>query len=179
MAETIGEGSRKSGKAKGASRAAQRQRVVDAVAGGSSYRTAARDAATSVGQARKIVVAALSRDKPPSDIDHQRVQLLRLDPALEATAAKVGQGDARAVIPMLRVLEHLDKYQQRVGAAREQDAFWRQKLIDRLDRASQRKAEEDLRPKSQTEIDYNLAREAGRSLSEEGEAGEATGETDV
>jgi hypothetical protein len=67
---------------------------------------------------RQIVAKAM-RQRPVGNGDsHLRMQMERLGPALQAAGAALARGDAKAIRPLLKVLELLDRYHTLVAAAR-------------------------------------------------------------
>ena len=111
-------------------------RIMAMVRSGFSYEAIAREERLSSERIRRIVVAAL-RDKGCARIDHTRVQIARLDPALRLVARSVENGKTIAIPQLLRVLERLDKYDAVVDSPGPY-ANSRERLLAKLDRAAAR-----------------------------------------
>ena len=61
---------------------------------------------------RQIVSEALARGAVSDDETHIRLQIERLSPALAAAGAALAKGDAKAIRPLLKVLDQLDRYHE-------------------------------------------------------------------
>ncbi len=59
---------------------------------------------------RQIVAQSLEEPEGGTRLDHARVQIARLEPALRLAARGVADGELRAIDRLLRVLDRLDKY---------------------------------------------------------------------
>lgn len=122
-------------------RAEQRERIVQMVGLGVSYRKIGVAENLSHERVRQIAKEELAQHEALSNLNHQRLQILRLGPSLNSLGKKTADGDPRAVAAFLRVLDKLDKYQVMVGAADAQKGFWRKRLSDKLENFSRRNEE--------------------------------------
>jgi hypothetical protein len=133
-----------------ADRVARRVRILARLEEGWSYDKIGDMEGLTRERVRQIVVESLRQREVDPSYEHALMQSARLDPALRLAAEKVAEGDLRAVVPMLRVLDRLDKYQAAAiahRAARETqertDRSLHQKLNDMFNRiAAAQKAEE-------------------------------------
>jgi hypothetical protein len=77
---------------------------------GWTYDAIAKKEEVSRERVRQIINQALkSRGGEPNGL-YQRLHLARLDPALWLAAAKVAEGDLRAIDKLVRVINQMDKY---------------------------------------------------------------------
>ena len=90
----------------------------------------------------KIVTEILSKRVIDDDSDHARVQLARLETALQAAGEAVAGGDIKAIGPYLRVLDRFDRYRGAAAARSESEGVFRQKLLEKLDHAAEAYEEE-------------------------------------
>jgi DNA-directed RNA polymerase sigma subunit (sigma70/sigma32) len=105
---------------------------------GRSYEEIAEAEGLSRERIRQIVVEALKKREVDAHRDHARLQLLRLAPALRLAAQGVAEGDRRAIVALIRVLDRLDKYQAAGVAEQVYDENTRQKLLDKLNAMARR-----------------------------------------
>ncbi len=143
----------------------RRRRILARMREGWAYEEIAREESVTVDRIRKIVAAFLSKRVIDDDSDHARVQLARLEAALQAAGEAVAGGDIKAIVPYLRVLDRLDRY--RVAAARrEEDGVYRKKLLDKLNQAAaaidEEKFEEGARSPPQGGARRQFDRRGGR-----------------
>ena len=85
---------------------------------------------------RQIVREALARRLTDEDADHAKLQLSRLQPAMRVASVAVEEGDIRAIAPLLKVLDRLDRYQKTAKVNEVYHDEARKKLFDRLNRAA-------------------------------------------
>ena len=114
----------------------RRRRILARMREGWAYEEIARAESVTVDRIRKIVAAFLSKRVIDDESDHARVQLARLEAALQAAGEAVAGGDIKAIVPYLRVLDRLDRYRVAAAARREEDGVYRKKLLDKLDQAA-------------------------------------------
>ena len=84
--------------------------ILGMVRAGFSYEAIARDENFSRERVRQIVAQSLEEPEGGTRLDHARVQIARLEPALRLAARGVADGQLRAIDRLLRVLDRLDKY---------------------------------------------------------------------
>jgi predicted transcriptional regulator len=99
---------------------------------GFSYQEIARREQVSRERIRQIVTEAV-HDGPGADkADHARLQIARLEPALELAASAIEKGELGGVTALLRVLERLDKYGATTAAIREDYAQIHERLMRKM-----------------------------------------------
>ena len=81
----------------------RRIRIMGMVRAGFSYEAIAREESVSRERIRQIVTRSLNDDSGPSRIDHNRVQMARLEPALRLAARGIENGKLQAIGPLLKV----------------------------------------------------------------------------
>ena len=123
-------------------RALRRQRIFARLREGWAYPEIARAEKVSVERIRKIVAETLARRVIDDGSEHARVQLARLDSALQSAGEAVAAGDIKAIGPYLRVLDRVDHYRGAAAAALYQGGYHRQKLLDKLNRMAEALKEE-------------------------------------
>ena len=121
-----------------AARDLRRLRILASLQAGLSYAAIGRAEGLSRERVRQIVAKALDEAKSETKLDHARVQIARLEPALRLAASAVAEGDLSAIDRLLRVLDRLDRYSAVEGAAASEDAGGRQRLLSRLNRMAER-----------------------------------------
>jgi hypothetical protein len=121
-----------------AARDLRRLRVLASVQAGLSYAAIGRAEGLSRERVRQIVVQALDHGQSDSKLDHARVQIARLEPALRLSAQAVAGGDLSAIDRLLRVLDRLDKYSAVEGAAAGENAGGRERLLAKLNAMAER-----------------------------------------
>jgi hypothetical protein len=116
----------------------RRLRILSQVQAGFSYAAIGRDEGLSRERVRQIVSQALGEEAAETKLDHARVQIARLEPALRLAARAVADGDLAAIDRLLRVLDRLDKYSVVEGADRPYDENARERLLTKLNAMSER-----------------------------------------
>ncbi len=137
IAETTSARTRAPGK-----RALRRRRVLARLREGWPYEEIARAEKVTVDRVRSIVAEILKRRVIDDDSDHARVQLARLEAALQSAGEAVAGGDVKAIGPYLRVLDRLDRYRGAAAARRFEGEELRGKLLDKLNRMAEAQDEE-------------------------------------
>ena len=94
---------------------------------GPMTRSPARSASASSGSA-KSVTEVLNKRVIDRGVDHARLQLERLMPALRIVGEAIGRGELKAVAPLIKVIDRLDKHQDTVVAKYEYGPEERQGL---------------------------------------------------
>jgi hypothetical protein len=67
-------------------------------------------------------------------VDHAHLQLERLMPALRIVGEAIGRGELKAVAPLIKVIDRLDKHQETVVAKYSYGPEERQRLLDKVNR---------------------------------------------
>ncbi|THD47641.1 MAG: hypothetical protein E7774_04370 [Bradyrhizobium sp.] len=116
----------------------RRLRILAQVQAGESYASIGRAEGLSRERVRQIVAQALSAGESETRIDHARLQIARLEPALRLAAGAVAEGDLAAIDRLLRVLDRLDKYSAVEGAEAKPNEGGRTRLLAKLDAMAQR-----------------------------------------
>jgi hypothetical protein len=123
-----------------AARAERDARIFTLMQQGWTYDAIAQKEAVSRERVRQIINQTLkSRGGEPDGL-HQRLQLARLDPALWLAAAKVAEGDLRAIDKLVRVINQIDKYRARpagrrvgfIGERQESDEEAHERILRKL-----------------------------------------------
>jgi hypothetical protein len=122
-------------------REARRIRILGMFQGGFPYDVIARHENLSRERVRQIVAKSLE-ENGRSRLDHSLVQLARLEPALQLAARRVAEGDLRGVDRLVRVLDRIDKYGQKVRQEAESSAEIHERLMAKINNALQRRDRE-------------------------------------
>jgi ABC-type Fe3+-citrate transport system substrate-binding protein len=93
-----------------AQREQRRFRIMGLVQAGVSYEAIARQEQITGERVRQIVRKSLETQSGETRPDPNLLQIARLEPALRLASMGVVNGDLKAIAPLLRVLERLDKY---------------------------------------------------------------------
>ena len=67
-------------------------------------------------------------------VDHAHLQLERLMPAMRIVGEAIGRGELKAVAPLIKVIDRLDKHQQTVVAKYTYGPEERQRPLDTINR---------------------------------------------
>ena len=101
---------------------------------GWAYDEIAREERVSAERIRQIVSEVLGKRVIDRGADHAHLQLERLMPALRVTSEAIGRGELKAVAPLIKVIDRLDKHQETVVAKYSYGPEERQRLIDKINR---------------------------------------------
>ena len=115
-------------------RVLRRARIFARLREGWAYDEIAREEKLTPQRIRQIVSEALQRRPVDVDTDHAKLQLARLAPALKVACEAVEAGEIRAINPLLRVLERLDRYQKSAAVLQRYDDEAREKLMIKINR---------------------------------------------
>jgi hypothetical protein len=118
------------------SRILRRKRIFARLREGWAYDEIAEDEGVTAERIRQIVREALEKRVPDEESDHAKLQLARLRPAMRIAAEAVADGHIKAINPLLKVLDRLDRYQRTAKVNHVYDDEARQKLLDKLNRAA-------------------------------------------
>ena len=99
-------------------KAARTKRIFARLSEGWAYDEIARDERLSARRVRQIVSQVLERREVDGEGAHAHLQLGRLGPALRVAGQAVAEGDVKAIAPLIKVLDRLDRYQKTAGATR-------------------------------------------------------------
>ncbi len=116
----------------------RRIRILGMVRAGFSYEAIARDENLSRERVRQIVAQSLEEPEGGTRLDHARVQIARLEPALRLAARGVADGELRAIDRLLRVLDRLDIYGAVAEAPQPYDENTRERLLTKLNQMAER-----------------------------------------
>ena len=121
-----------------AARDLRRLRILVSLQAGLSYAAIGRAEGLSRERVRQIVAKALNEAGAETKLDHARVQIARLEPALRLAARRSPTATSRAIDRLLRVLDRLDRYSAVEGAATSEYAGSREKLLAKLNTMAER-----------------------------------------
>ena len=99
-------------------KAARTKRIFARLSEGWAYDEIAREERLSARRVRQIVSQVLDRREVDGEGAHAHLQLGRLGPALRVAGQAVAEGDVKAIAPLIKVLDRLDRYQKTAGATR-------------------------------------------------------------
>jgi hypothetical protein len=115
-------------------KAERRKRIFARLREGWAYDEIAREERVSAERIRQIVAEVLSKRVIDRGTDHARLQLERLMPALRVTGEAIARGELKAVAPLIKVIDRLDRHQETVVAKYEYGPEERQRLLDKINR---------------------------------------------
>jgi hypothetical protein len=127
-------------------RTERRRRIFARLGEGWAYDDIAREEKLTPRRVRQIVADYLDSRGADDGSRHVLVQLARLEPALKAAGEAVAQGDVRAIAPLMKVLDRLDRYQKSAERTKPAASGEGDKLvISELKRRFREQFEEELR----------------------------------
>jgi hypothetical protein len=129
-------------------KAERRKRIFARLREGWAYDEIAREERVSAERVRQIVADVLGKRVIDRGVDHAHLQLERLMPALRVTSAAIGRGELKAVAPLIKVIDRLDRHQQTVVAKYTYGPEERQRLLDKLNRIAA-----NLAPSTEAEVE--------------------------
>src|ERR1700722_10840150 len=115
-------------------KAERRKRIFARLREGWAYDEIAREERVSAERIRQIVSDVLSKRVIDRGADHAHLQLERLMPALRLVGESIARGEIKAVGPLIKVIDRLDKHQDTVVAKYEYGPEERQRLLDKINR---------------------------------------------
>jgi len=115
-------------------KAERRKRIFARLREGWAYDEIAREERVSPERIRQIVAEVLGKRVIDRGSDHARLQLERLMPALRVTGEAIARGELRAVAPLIKVIDRLDRHQETVIAKHEYGPEERRRLLDKINR---------------------------------------------
>jgi hypothetical protein len=135
------------------SRAARTKRIFARLREGWAYDEIARDEGVSAERIRQIVSEVLGKRVIDRGADHAHLQLERLMPALRLVGEAIRRGELKAVAPLIKVIDRLDKHQVTVVAKHSYGPEERQRLLDKINRIAANLADVDSEPAAAAEAD--------------------------
>jgi hypothetical protein len=118
-------------------RAARTKRIFARLRDGWAYDEIARDEWLSAERVRQIVSEVLGKRVIDRNEDHAHLQLERLAPALRVCAEAIRRGELKAVAPLIKVIDRLDRHQTVFVAKYYYGEEEREKLLAKLNRAAE------------------------------------------
>ena len=115
-------------------KAARRKRIFARLREGWAYDEIAGEERVSAERVRQIVAEVLGKRVIDRGVDHAHLQLERLMPALRIVGEAIGRGELKAVAPLIKVIDRLDKHQDTVVAKHSYGPEERQRLLDKVNR---------------------------------------------
>ena len=100
---------------------------------------------------RQIVAEVLGKRVIDRGPHHAHLQLERLMPALRLAGEAIGRGDIRAIAPLIKVIDRMDRHQETVVAKHYYGPEERRRLLDKLTRVAANLAESTPAPEAPTE----------------------------
>ncbi len=146
----------------------RRGRVFARLSEGWAYDEIARQEGLTAERVRQIVREVMKKRPVDNGADHALLQMARLAPAIQMAGDAVLKGDVKAIAPLLKVLDRLDRCQRVASENRDEDGGDRQKLLDKINQIAARL--KDDKPK----MDAQAAEASDGGEAAAGEAGEAS-----
>jgi hypothetical protein len=115
-------------------KAARRKRIFARLREGWAYDEIAGEERLSAERIRQIVAEVINKRVIDRGVDHAHLQLERLMPALRIVGAAIGRGELKAVAPLIKVIDRLDKHQTTVVAKYDYGPEERKRLLDKINR---------------------------------------------
>jgi hypothetical protein len=119
-------------------KAERRKRIFVRLREGWAYDEIAREERVSAERIRQIVSEVLSKRVIDRGGDHAHLQLERLMPALRITSEAIGRGELKAVAPLIKVIDRLDKHLNTVVAKYEYGPEERERLLAKINAIADR-----------------------------------------
>jgi DNA-directed RNA polymerase specialized sigma subunit len=114
----------------------RRRRIFAQLREGFTYDEIAAEEGVSTSRIRQIVSQELQQRAVDSGAEHAKLQLDRLAPAIQLAAEGIAAGDISAIMPYLKALDRLDRYQVIASANQVYDDEARKKLMDKINRVA-------------------------------------------
>jgi hypothetical protein len=134
-------------------RAVRTKRIFARMREGWAYDEIARDEGLSAERVRQIVAEVLGKRVIDRGPHHAHLQRERLMPALRLAGEAIGRGDIRAIAPLIKVIDRMDKHQEMVVAKHYYGSEERKRLLDKINRVAANLAESRIPPEFQPELD--------------------------
>ena len=97
-------------------------------------------------RASQIVAEVLGKRVIERGPQHAHLQLERLMPALRLAGEAIARGELKAIAPLIKVIDRMDKHQETVVAKHYYGPEERQRLLDKINRVAANLAEESSAP---------------------------------
>jgi hypothetical protein len=133
-------------------KADRRKRIFARLREGWAYDEIAREERLSAERIRQIVSEVLGKRVIDRGADHAHLQLERLMPALRVVGEAIGRRELKAVAPLIKLIDRLDKHQDTVVAKHSYGPEERQRLIDKINRIA-----DNLAPVADVDPDLSTA----------------------
>jgi hypothetical protein len=143
----------------------RRARIFGRLREGWAYDEIARDEGLTAERVRQIVREALKNRLLDEETDHAKLQLARLQPAMRIAGEAVADGHIKAIAPLIKVLDRLDRYQRTAKVNQVYDDEARKRLMDKINRVA-------------ANLGYNHARTAAEEAAESKDSEAAAGSRD-
>jgi hypothetical protein len=116
----------------------RRGRIFARLREGWAYDEIASQERLTAERVRQIVWQALDRRIIDEGAEHAKLHLARLQPAMRLAGEAIadGDGDVKAIAPLMKVLDRLDRYQRVANAVQVYDDEARRKLMDKINRVA-------------------------------------------
>ena len=141
------------------SKAARKKRIFARLREGWAYDEIASEERLSPERVRQIVAEVLGKRVIDRGVDHAHLQLERLMPALRIVGDAIGRGELKAVAPLIKVIDRLDKHQNTVVAKYHYGPEERQRLLDKMNQIADRLQPPAPEPVLAVEGDENISAE--------------------
>jgi hypothetical protein len=115
-------------------KAERRKRIFARLREGWAYEEIAGEERISAERIRQIVSEVLDKRVIDRGVDHAHLQLERLMPAMRIVGEAIGRGELKAVAPLIKVIDRLDKHQQTVVAKYTYGPEERERLLAKINR---------------------------------------------
>jgi hypothetical protein len=112
----------------------RRRRIFARLREGFTYEEIANEERVTITRIRQIASKELQQRAVDSGADHAKLQLERFVPAIQLAAEAIAAGDVSAIMPYLKALDRLDRYQTVASAEQVYDDEARKKLLDKINR---------------------------------------------
>jgi hypothetical protein len=133
------------------SRAARTKRIFARMREGWAYDEIARDEGVSAERVRQIVAEVLGERVIERGPHHAHLQLERLMPALRLAGDGIARGDIRAIAPLIKVIDRMDRHQETVVAKHYYGPEERRRLLDKINRVAANLADKEGAPEAPAE----------------------------
>ncbi len=132
-------------------RAARTKRIFARMREGWAYDEIARDEGLSTERVRQIVAEVLGKRVIERGSNYAHLQLDRLMPALRLAGEAIARGDLKAIAPLIKVIDRMDRHQTTVVAKHYYGPEERQKLLDKINRVAANLADKSPAPEAPAE----------------------------
>ncbi len=141
-------------------RTARTKRIFARLREGWAYDDIAKDERISAERVRQIVGQVLENRVLDRGDDHSHMQIERLRPALRIVGKAVADGNLKAIGPLIKLIDRLDKHQGILTKPFAYTEDHRKKLLDKLNWAAENLAADDEDPVFKSEPGETAGEEA-------------------